>query len=169
MSDLRDPLGPHSRVGGLHPQLLPGPPSQTPPVTLPCPLALFLFTKVERGPVWAGEEVCKGLLPTGLEKGERGWGYEVGPAGRVLGPLEGSGSVPQFRLLYFEGPRPPASALGAAQARGAVWAVTPRIRAPASQIRCCCCRCCQPRAAPGQVGGALRPPMEEGTSADEGR
>lgn len=68
-----------------------------------------------------------------------------------------------FRLLYFEGPRPHAGALRAAQAGGLVRGRAPptRIRAPASWIHGCCCRR-QLWAAPGQVAGRPQTPLEEG-------
>lgn len=51
------------------------PPDQRPPVLLPVHLLYFwLFTKVQRGQVGAGEGVCKGLLPTGVEKGKEDGG-----------------------------------------------------------------------------------------------
>lgn len=55
------------------------------------PLLYFsLFTKAQQGDVCgAGEGACKELLPTEVEKEEKGWGHEVAPQGRVLGPLEG--------------------------------------------------------------------------------
>lgn len=65
-----------------------------------------------------------------------------------------------FRLLYFEGPRPHAGGLGAAQAGGLVRGRAPptRIRAPASRIHGCCCCCRQLWAAPGQVAGRPQTP-----------
>lgn len=65
------------------------------------PLLYFsLFTKAQQGDVCgAGEGVCKELLPTEVEKEEKGWGHEVAPQGRVLGPLEGKG--------WFCSPIPP--------------------------------------------------------------
>lgn len=52
-------------------------------------LYFSLFTKIKQGDVCgAGEGACKGLLPTGTQKEERGWGTRGGPPGRVWGSLE---------------------------------------------------------------------------------
>lgn len=112
----------------------------------------------------AAEGGAQGSSLRGQRRG-RGLGlHEVGAQGESWGPWRGrNGPVPQFCLLYFEGPRPQASSLGAAEAAAAVWgrAATPGVRTPASRIRIrCCCR--QLRAAAGQVWGAdLRPLPEE--------
>lgn len=122
------------------------------------PLLYFSpFTKAQQGDVCgAGEGVCKGLLPTEVEKEEKGCGHEVAPPpaqGESWGPWKGrNGSVPHFCLCYFEGPRLQASGfellgLEAGLGKGG----HPSARAQASWNHCCFC-CRQLWAAPGQVG-----------------
>lgn len=121
-----------------------------------------------------GEGVCKGLLPTGTERGKSLRGHKVG--------LWGESGVPRgeemvlfpnsacFRLKGLD-PRPvplELLRLGCGLGRGSH---PPGTRAPAPWIHCCCFRCRQLQASWAGVGGGddLRLQVEEGASADEGR
>lgn len=83
-----------------------------------------------------------------------------------------NGSVPQFHLLYLEGPRPQASALGTSQA--GAWFVEGQPPPGSGPWLLESTAAASAAASSGQplgrcAGDDLRPLVEDGASADKGR
>lgn len=78
------------------------------------------------------EAGTRGSSPRGQKRGKEVGGQEVGPPGRILGPLEGEkSSCPPIPPALLRRSWTPSQCFGAAQAAGVVWgrAATPGLRA----------------------------------------